>query len=615
MSDGSAGLPEAGRSTESKSWDDRGLGGFRDAVGAVLGDWVRPPAYSSSVYAFDEIAREILSIVDAYALTRAYHVPDLFQDTSPARIAGYADLCLQQVDVCLHLQLWLDASDAAAHAADMFVGRRLVNVNDKPRHVLDNAHWKVSQSFAPFGASYAAVAGYAELKGAVRPQRERAANEFARLFEHFCSITDIAIGLLRIRLEAFQRAQRLGLLLLEPSARTAVVDMDCDEDDDRPKSDAEAAALTRRQSGESPFEGLSRQELLRWMHAGAERPLPVVGLHGSIERAIWGHSGADYRRSLAADDPTVCMIKRRANLRSWFQSSTTVVDDSHAFPADALFRLYNGVAFANRQGIVLNMRLGLSWFNLKGCTAAAAGDYFATYMKNLGQWFRDKGLEVPYPAYIYVHECKGKDHFHSHVLWALPETHREAFVQETRRALLKVLRRRELPMGVLWQRFRKVATPAPERRWPVTKDQWFGVTYMLKGVDPGLALGKNASGHAITVGDITEWAYENPGQPFTQRRFGVSQTLGQKHQQAFRDVRGGAFHSLLDWQRRHGALDWRELYTDYYLEQARGERGPEPPVVKPAITPSGRPAVSAPVTPWPDPEMIRKLGALLRSSD
>jgi hypothetical protein len=246
--------------------------------------------------------------------------------------------------------------------------------------------------------------------------------------------------------------------------------------------------------------------------------------------------------------------------------------------------------------------VGLSWFNVPGCTPAQAGGYLQQYIRNLVQWFRDQGLiGEPYPAYIYANECKGQKRFHSHLLMAVPTTHREAFRRQAQRALLKVLGLRELPKGVLWMRFRRVPGWTPERQGPVTRDQWTAVTYMLKGADPAAELGTNRTGHTVTVGDVLGWTYENPGQPFSRRQVGVSESLGLARREKFRDAGGAPFHSFLELQRRLGALDWRELYTDYYLDQAEGRRGPEAPVFEPAADPPDVP-VETWTYPWHTPE-------------
>jgi len=127
---------------------------------------------------------------------------------------------------------------------------------------------------------------------------------------------------------------------------------------------------------------------------------------------------------------------------------------------------------------------------------------------------------------------------------------------------------------------------------------------MLKGTDPDAKLGLNVNNTVVTVGGITEWGYEDPGSPFAGVPWGTSETLAPGSQKAFRDRNGEPFHSLLDWQIDNQALDWRELYTDYYLDQFAGRRGPQPPV----LATKGPTAVppSAGATEMPDWDRLRE---------
>ena len=256
---------------------------------------------------------------------------------------------------------------------------------------------------------------------------------------------------------------------------------------------------------------------------------------------------------------------------------------------------------------MLNTRVGVSWYNMPDCAPHDCENYFAQFKKNLVQWLAAKGLKKPYPALIYVHERADRaktDRFHTHMMLAVPEPLREAFTSYVRKALLRVLKRDKLPKRLLWVRWRKVASYTPERRSPITRDQWMTVTYMLKGVDPAAELGLNVNGSVVTVGGITEWRYEEPGEPFAGEPWGSTETIKSGQQQIFRDSSGHAFHSLLDWQIANGALDWRELYTDYHLDQAAGRRGPQPPpLTSKALT---LPLLSADPGELPDWDKIRE---------
>jgi hypothetical protein len=460
----------------------------------------------------------------------------------------------------------------------MFSGGWLVDPYQFDQQAAEQAFANVCRVHPAFYRDHKDLAEDAELVSGVTaaspfPFEDRCAD----LLERFCRVCDVAVALLRERVEAWEAARKpMSRIVIPPIAFTY------DDDDDRPKSDAEAAALTRRQSGETLMDGLTPAGRRRWEGTPRGTLLPNVGPHGSIERAIWGGTGDDYRLALTADDPIVCLVKRRAKLQRWFAPPPAGISYRHAFPVSAIRRLYNGAALANRHALVLNVRVGVSWFNVPGCVPADCKHYFERFKKNLVQWFSDNGLAAPYPAYVFVYERAvraGNDRFHTHMMLAVPETLRDPFTSYVDKALLRVLKRDELPKGVRWVRWRKVPIPSPERQVPITRDQWIGLTYMLKGADPGVELGLNVHGKTVTVGGITEWDYEDPGQPFAGVPWGTSETLAPGSQQAFRDPVGERFHSLLDWQIANGALDWRELYTDHYLDQAAGRRGPQPPTV------------------------------------
>ncbi len=552
---------------------------------------------------------------------------------SAACIETYAELGLAQVNVCLHLRRWLQRASlptateigergyAAWHSFDervMFSDWRLVDLYEKAPADADEACRLLEADYPAFGSAHAWLACYAGVAGVPSPPSAPAEAHFERLFGHFCTVSEIACSLLRRRVDQVEERRRRGTIVSLDDLRRPPLkrgDDACDDDDDRPQSDAEAAALTRRQSGAELWEGLDKAGRERWMRATAREPLPPVGLHGSIERATFGHNARDSMLSLAAGDPTVCLVKRRAKIQDWFNKPSATVSYDHAFPVSAFRGIYNAVAFANRQGLVLNARVGVSWYNLPNCPPDDCKGYFAQFKKNLVQWFAANGLKNPYPALVFVHERAdraGTDRFHTHMMLAVPETLREAFTSYVSKALLRVVGRDKLPKRVLWVRWRKVAAHSPGRRWPITHDQWTGVTYMLKGVNPGAGLGLNVNSNVVTVGVVTPWRYEDPGEPFAGEPWGWTETIGPGRQKTFRDGAGHAFHSLLDWQIANEALDWRDLYTDYYLDQAAGRQRPEPPV-RPSA--GNRPAASTLVAaPLPDPAVLARLRVLLGGS-
>jgi hypothetical protein len=125
----------------------------------------------------------------------------------------YAHLSLDLVDVCLHLQLWLSTTDPARHTASLFERRRLVDVDNMPvpSDRFRAARSQISRGYPRIIEAYGYVVGAAGLSGAPELPPEGAELRCVRLFEAFCSITDMAIALLRAKLEAYQIALKLGV--------------------------------------------------------------------------------------------------------------------------------------------------------------------------------------------------------------------------------------------------------------------------------------------------------------------------------------------------------------------------------------------------------------------
>lgn len=566
--------------------DQQLLRAYRDAAEATMRGLTRSGIYTVEDYVLDELASELCSIVDRYCWSRQTEPYDTPWACPSDWIDRSSTLGLDMVDLCVHLQRLTDVAaapvpplfaESMSGLYRMFCGRSLVDPFERFAAQAHDAAINIDRAYPGFGRNYAHIAGYRDMPGAIPPPSVHFEDRCTDLFERFCRVSDVAVALLREQVQAREAAIKRASRIVIDSKLSIY-----DDDDDRPKSDAEAAALTRRQSGKSLMDGLSLAARRRWERATRETTLPRVGFHGALERAIWGATGEDYRLALAADDPTVCLIKRRAKVQRWFRPGPAQISYQHAFPVSTVRRLYNSVAFANRQGVVLNVRLGVSWFNVPGCEAADCKHYFAQFKRNLVQWFADKGLTKPYPALVFVHERKaaaGVDRFHTHMQLAVPERLRNEFMSWVDGALCRVLKLPQLPRPVLWVRWRKVPSHSPNQSRAVTRDQWTGLTYMLKGADPGAELGINVNDATVTVGGITEWEYEDPGEPFAGVPYGTTETLGPGSQQAFRDASGEPFHSLLDLQIDNDALDWRELYTDYYLDQAAGRRVPTPPAM------------------------------------
>lgn len=381
-------------------------------------------------------------------------------------------------------------------------------------------------------------------------------------------------------------------------------EQDAWDDDRKPRTEAEMEARTLWQSGDMWRVSGERYGRAR----GKGDAVAGDGPWASMVRATVGHDGAGHVRAVLSSDPRVFGAKRRARTRDFFRPPAASPDYRHALPFRDVVRLYDAGAYANRRGVVLNARVTISWFLLGDCTERECERYFEAFKKNVVEWLRSRGAAAPgkpFPAYVYAHEAAGGNKRHTHMRLAVPPELGKEFREEVRAALRHVIAPRPWPELAVGpddkekSRFvvaRVSAVPAhdPARSRPMTKDQWIGVTYMLKGADPTPALSVREGGQTVSVGDIMEWEYEDPGAPWTTRRVGASQELGPTARRAFVDEGGHAFHSLLTVQRKAGTIDVRDLYSDYYLDQAAGRRGVAPPAApQPGTAADGEDVVAA----------------------
>ena len=322
-------------------------------VRALTADRPSSIAYTISHYAFDEIGRTICAIVDRCVFIRSSELfntlsglefvhdrllDGLYRRDTPdfddATVRDYVDMGFDQVNVCLHLKRWVDGTvlptrielaERGWHAVrsfkpgSMLSQWRLIDLDTDCPEDAKEAVRHLTLERPDFHEAYAGVAVYACLEGAPSPPSGTQESHYDRLFGYLCTLTEIAVSLMHRVVNQRKARERLGIITslsdFEPPPLLTA------DDDDRPKSDAEAAALTRRQSGIELWDGMDKDGREKWMKATPETPLLPAGLHGSIERAIYGHNGRDSMLALGADDPTVCLIKRRAKVQDWFKQA------------------------------------------------------------------------------------------------------------------------------------------------------------------------------------------------------------------------------------------------------------------------------------------------------
>lgn len=474
--------------------------------------------------------------------------------------------CARKLEgICIALRAWAEAADPEAEASRVLKEWvPVIGLNNKEQREL---HIELARLLngpvgaVPDGSIRMAVV---ELSGAAAVAARRVAAAACE-----------AIELLGMHVSRFGRLQ-----LRHDPAEFA--------DDDKPRTEAEMAARSFWQSGNM------------WLATGShmagtkkdgreDHPVQGSGLWAEMVRATVGHNRRQHAQAVLAADPRFFGVKRRARTREFYRSPAKTPDYSRAFPDEMVRRLYDAVAFANRCGLVLNARVTVSWFLLEDCDAAECDRLFQRFKKNLVQWLGEKGPPEPgqpWPAFVYVHEAGDKAKYHTHMRVAVPPALAADFREEVRGALRKVIAPRPWPKlpktkrggsaEFVVSRVSGLAVHDPARRRPMTKDQWVSLGYLLKGADPRRVLMRREDGQLVTVGNLLEWEYEDPGAPWRGKPFSPSEALGPAARQRFRDKDGKPFVSLLERQIRDGNIDVRELYSDWYLAQALGRAAAEP---------------------------------------
>jgi hypothetical protein len=218
----------------------------------------------------------------------------------------------------------------------------------------------------------------------------------------------------------------------------------------------------------------------------------------------------------------------------------TTMDDPLIAPRDITkeeyFEIYGAISIANRNGIILDVRVDFTWSQMGYVEHADVAKALRRFLKNFNEWCFYRKFDC---AWLYVNEVGEKLGLHTHLMAAVPNEHRKEFRKWVRDFLKKQSRIHPMP---------PTAVHFDTRPSNQMKRQWRSFQYLCKGVSP-CAVMKAANGDNVFLSDLIRRAYEYSGQ-MNCKRVGFSSHIG-------KSVRKKAgFKSLLD----QGITDIDRLY-------------------------------------------------------
>ncbi len=227
--------------------------------------------------------------------------------------------------------------------------------------------------------------------------------------------------------------------------------------------------------------------------------------------------------------------------------------------ASQFANLYSAVAFANSNGIVLNVRLSITWGLLGIEDHSAAADAMRyEFFKHLQDWYQHKVPDDRPFVWLYVHEVGRTHGFHTHILTAIPDALLPAFREYVAARLADVSR----VAGPLHKGTFKIKAPPSD---PIGR-QWRGLRYLAKGISTKAEVPSVVgTSPFVRVAELIPETLKSPGDILCPKNCGVSNNLGKERRQK------AGFRSLLE----RGIADKRRLYAgmEYlgYLRQQEAD--------------------------------------------
>ena len=216
-------------------------------------------------------------------------------------------------------------------------------------------------------------------------------------------------------------------------------------------------------------------------------------------------------------------------------------------------RLYEGIAFANRLGSVLNVHVVIAW----ECAGIWGDDRVSgalvQWTEGLRKWCRAR----KYPCrYVYVHERARDQGLHTHLLTAVPHDDKDRFQGWAFKYLQRIAGHGHLPVNAICVRHR--GDRDVQRQW-----LWFG--YLTKGLVPGLSVGGvDDKTRYHPMADVVTYPLRETGLVRCRFRAGVSRNIDCAARCRF--GQNGFVSRFIA-----GATTRAELFVDEYLREFEEE--------------------------------------------
>ena len=255
---------------------------------------------------------------------------------------------------------------------------------------------------------------------------------------------------------------------------------------------------------------------------------------------------------------------------------------SRDLSGDECENLYSAVEFANNQGVVMDVRISITW-GLLGLADHTEADkaFMDNFIKPLRDWYSNhtNGQQL---TYAYVHEVGRKRGFHTHLLMDIQLMLRKDFRKWMKKRLTNISLNGDLPKGTF-----DITCPPGNRIYR----QWIGFQYMCKGLDEGAYFNAKVGKEPYVIAiDLISYNYKNPGEVLCKNKCGMSHNINKESRK-----RAGFKSSLED-----GITDVRLLYSgmEFLCAFRRTEEGRNyPPLLNPYEDPNN-PFAQRVKTPW-----------------
>jgi hypothetical protein len=222
--------------------------------------------------------------------------------------------------------------------------------------------------------------------------------------------------------------------------------------------------------------------------------------------------------------------------------------------------LYDAMAFALRQGIVMNVHITIVWGRLGVHGDNVAREFLEDFCEVLKK--RAKARRLPC-GYIYAHENTRDEGLHTHLLTLWPHLDGANFELWVDKYFMKRSRLRVADL---------TAVKVSHRRDNDVARHWFWFGYVTKGTHTGAAIAVRRPERVVAWLSDLMLRRPEPGGGVVRcrKRVGVSRNLDRK---ARRDFGPDGFWSLLD---RGVVFRKEDLYTDTHLQAHERDKQMDP---------------------------------------